>query len=77
MTDQFEHLDAPARRAPTFAEEVKQSLAQLRRERQHTSVVELLRRFTRLGLLATQLQERPDAALIIREGGTERQILLS
>ncbi|MGH2588176.1 MAG: Clp protease N-terminal domain-containing protein, partial [Dehalococcoidia bacterium] len=32
-------------------------------ERQQTSVVELLRRFTRLGLLATQLQERPDAAL--------------
>jgi ATP-dependent Clp protease ATP-binding subunit ClpA len=45
-------------------------------ERQQTTVVELLRRFTRLGLLATQLQERPDAALLIREGGTERQILL-
>jgi hypothetical protein len=40
------------------------------------AVVELLRRFTRLGLLATQLQERPDAALLIREGGTERQLLL-
>jgi ATP-dependent Clp protease ATP-binding subunit ClpA len=45
-------------------------------ERQHTTVVELLRRFTRLGLIASQLQERPDAALIIREGGTERQLLL-
>jgi ATP-dependent Clp protease ATP-binding subunit ClpA len=45
-------------------------------ERQHTSVVELLRRFTRLGLLAMQLQERPEAALIIREGGTERQLML-
>ena len=45
-------------------------------ERQQTTVVELLRRFTRLGLLATQLQERPDAALLIREGGTERQLLL-
>jgi hypothetical protein len=45
-------------------------------ERQNTSVVELLRRFTRLGLLAMQLQERPDAALIIREGGTERQLML-
>ena len=29
-------------------------------ERQQTTVVELLRRFTRLGLLATQLQERPN-----------------
>jgi ATP-dependent Clp protease ATP-binding subunit ClpC len=45
-------------------------------ERQHTSVVELLRRFTRLGLLAMELQDRPDAALIIREGATERQLVL-
>ncbi len=45
-------------------------------ERQNTSVVELLRRFTRLGLFAMQLQERPDAALIVREGGTERQLML-
>ena len=45
-------------------------------ERQQTTVVELLRRFTRLGLLATHLQERPDAALLVREGGTERQLLL-
>ncbi|MDQ3701090.1 MAG: hypothetical protein M3442_09250 [Chloroflexota bacterium] len=45
-------------------------------ERQQSSVVELLRRFTRLGLLVTQLQDRPDAALIIREGATERQLLL-
>jgi hypothetical protein len=45
-------------------------------ERQQTTVVELLRRFTRLGLLAVQLQDRPDAALILREGGAERQLLL-
>jgi ATP-dependent Clp protease ATP-binding subunit ClpA len=45
-------------------------------ERQQTSVVELLRRFTRLGLLATQLQERADAALVIREGDREREVML-
>lgn len=45
-------------------------------ERQQTTVVDLLRRFTRLGLLAVQLQERRDAALIIREGGTDRQVML-
>jgi hypothetical protein len=45
-------------------------------ERQQTSVVELLRRFTRLGLLAMELQARPDASLVIREGGTERVVLL-
>lgn len=45
-------------------------------QRHDTTVVELLRRFTRLGLLAMELQERPDASLIIREGGTDRQLLL-
>jgi ATP-dependent Clp protease ATP-binding subunit ClpA len=45
-------------------------------DRQQTTVVELLRRFIKLGLLATEIQERPGAALIIREGGREREILL-
>lgn len=45
-------------------------------DRQHTTVVELLRRFIKLGLLATAVQERHDAALIIREGEKEREILL-
>lgn len=44
--------------------------------RQHTTVVELIRRFIKLGLLATQIQERPDAALLIREGEKEREIIL-
>jgi hypothetical protein len=44
--------------------------------RQSTTVVELLRRFTRLGLLATRTQDRPGASLVIREGGAEREILL-
>ena len=45
-------------------------------DRQQTTVVELLRRFTKLGLLVTQIQETPGAALIIREGDREREILL-
>jgi hypothetical protein len=44
-------------------------------EKQHTTVVEILRRFIRLGLLATQIEEIPDAALLIREGDNERQII--
>jgi hypothetical protein len=44
--------------------------------RQHTSVVELLRRLTRLGLVAARRQDRPGAALIIREGGVDREIML-
>jgi ATP-dependent Clp protease ATP-binding subunit ClpA len=45
-------------------------------ERDNTTVVEVLRRFIKLGLLATRVTEAPDSALIIREGGREREILL-
>ena len=45
-------------------------------DRQQTTVVELLRRFIKLGLLATAVQERPDASLLIREGEREREIIL-
>jgi hypothetical protein len=45
-------------------------------ERRHTSVVELLRRFIKLGLIADQIEMSPDAELIIREGDVERRILL-
>lgn len=41
-----------------------------------TTVVDLLRRFIRLGLLAIYLEDKPDAALIIREGDSEREVLL-
>ena len=43
---------------------------------QHTTVVELLRRFIKLGLLATKVQQTPGAALLIREGEHEREIIL-
>jgi hypothetical protein len=45
-------------------------------DRQHTNVADLLRRFTRLGLLAARIQETPGAALVIREGDTEQRLLL-
>jgi hypothetical protein len=41
-----------------------------------TTVVELLRRFTKLGLLAIRLQQLPDAGLIVRECGEEQKIML-
>lgn len=41
-----------------------------------TSVVDILRRFIKLGLLADQIEKSPDSALIIREGNAERQIIL-
>jgi len=41
-----------------------------------TTIVELLRKFIKLGLVAYEVQEKPDAALILREGNTEKEILL-
>jgi hypothetical protein len=45
-------------------------------DRQHTTVVELIRRFIKLGLIAVRVQENPDAALLIREGETLREVVL-
>lgn len=45
-------------------------------DKQHTSVVEMLRKFIKLGLLAIQIEETSDATLLIREGDTEREIIL-
>ena len=44
-------------------------------ERQVT-VVELLRRFIKLGLLAVQIENSPDKALLIREGDRDRELLI-
>ena len=45
-------------------------------DKQHTTVVEVLRRFVKLGLIASAMEEKPDAALILREGKVEREVLL-
>lgn len=49
-----------------------QSLA----EQRHTTVLELLRRFVKLGLLVAKAEESPDMAFILREGDKERELLL-
>jgi ATP-dependent Clp protease ATP-binding subunit ClpA len=45
-------------------------------DREHTTVVEVLRRFIKLGLLATRVSDTPGSALVIREGEREREILM-
>jgi hypothetical protein len=45
-------------------------------DNQQTTVVEVLRKFIKLGLVVAKLENDPDAALIIREGNTERKVLL-
>ncbi len=41
-----------------------------------TSVLELLKRFIRIGLVITKLTQSPDAALLIRQDGKERELVL-
>jgi len=45
-------------------------------EEEQTTVVEIFRRFTKLGLLATEIQKKPDAALVLKEGDQEKHILI-
>jgi len=45
-------------------------------DERHVTVVELLRKFVKLGLMAIQVEGNPSAALFIREGNTERQIVI-
>jgi hypothetical protein len=40
------------------------------------SVLELLRRFIRLGLLVARAEETPQTAFVLREGSRERELLL-
>jgi hypothetical protein len=45
-------------------------------ETRGTSVVEMLRKFIKLGLLAVKVEETNGSALLIREGDTIREIIL-
>lgn len=45
-------------------------------ERRHTTVVDLLRKFIRLGLLVANAEESSNATFIIREGDKEQQLVL-
>jgi hypothetical protein len=56
-------------------EELYNELAMLA-DRRHTTVVELLRRFVKLGLLVAKAEESPDMAFILKEGDKEQQLLL-
>jgi hypothetical protein len=45
-------------------------------DNRNTTVVEMLRKFIKIGLLVVQAEETPGSALLIREGETEREIIL-
>jgi hypothetical protein len=56
-------------------EDLYEELRRVADERQ-TTVLALLRSFIKLGLLAIELENTPDATLLIREDGKEREIML-
>jgi hypothetical protein len=45
-------------------------------EQKGASVVEVLRRFIKLGLLVAKAEESPTTRFVIREGESEREIVL-
>ena len=46
-------------------------------EKRGVTVVEILRRFIKLGLLVAQSEDAPDMTfVVIREGGSEREVIL-
>jgi len=49
-----------------------QSLA----NKENVSILELLKRFIKIGLVLTKLCQSPDASIIIREGDRERELIL-
>ncbi len=55
--------------------ELYEEVRQLADKRQ-TTVVDLLRRFIKLGLLATSIEEAPNSSLLVKENGVEREIIL-
>ncbi len=56
-------------------EELYQELQALA-DRRHTTVVDLLRRFVKLGLLVAKAEESPDTGFFIRKGDEEQRLLL-
>jgi len=45
-------------------------------DQRHVTVLELLRKFIRLGLLVAKAEESPDTVFLLRDGDTERQLVL-
>jgi hypothetical protein len=52
-----------------------QQLQEVADER-HTTVLELIKRFIRLGLLAVQAEDDPNLDFIVRENGVEKRLLV-
>jgi hypothetical protein len=45
-------------------------------DERHSTVLEVMKQFIRLGLLVSKAEKASDAAVIIREGERERELML-
>ena len=70
-----QHVPGLKRYNLVLPEDLFTALQELADQRQ-TTVVDLIRRFIKLGLIAAKVEDTPGAALIIREGDTEQRIIL-
>mgnify|MGYP003376516331 CR=1 FL=1 len=75
MTAEVEKPPAVKRYNLALPEPLYTELQQIA-DKRHEPVVDLLRDFIRLGILAAQLQETPGAALIIRKDGVDREVMI-
>jgi hypothetical protein len=69
-------VTSPAKRYNLVLPEELYNELQTVADRRHTTVVELLRRFVKLGLLVAKAEQSPNMAFILREGDKERELLL-
>ena len=44
-------------------------------DRRNITILELLRRFIKLGILMDEAEQNPDAKILIQEGETEREVI--
>lgn len=44
-------------------------------DKEQTTVLEIFRRFIKLGIFVSSMQDRPDSSLILREGDSETRIV--
>lgn len=42
---------------------------------EHTTILDLIRRFIKLGLVATQIEKDPNAKIVIHEGNRQRELV--
>ncbi len=58
-----------------FPESLFEEMQQVADDEQVT-LIELFRKYVKLGLIVTKMKDNPDISFVIREGNREREILL-